>query len=174
MLRRFQRWRFVAASSISLFLVLTICARKSYPAFKYAVFNTDGYDIPDIITEEKAEEITIHIPIANTLMDIEYSTEELGGIESNFTMHNQINDEFAAFDETLLLLMTIEKLREKLHCFNRSFERRITQRGDYWIYINYIRAEHGPMACHEDVTMTSHSDFTFLDNLDPQVDRFVT
>lgn len=45
------------------------------------------------------------------------------------------------------------------------------QRGDFWVLKNYIRAEHEELRCFETLTYTTHSDFTFLDNLIPLLER---
>ncbi|KAL1451197.1 hypothetical protein WDU94_003481 [Cyamophila willieti] len=47
----------------------------------------------------------------------------------------------------------------------------IGQRGDFWVLYNYIQAER-KFHCWESITYTSHSDFTFLDNLVPLVERW--
>jgi hypothetical protein len=47
----------------------------------------------------------------------------------------------------------------------------IGQRGPYWVLYNYIR----PLTsfrCSESVTYSTHSDFTFLDNLKPLLERW--
>lgn len=48
---------------------------------------------------------------------------------------------------------------------------RTQQRGDYWVLYNYIRAE-AKVGCADSVTYTTHADYTFLDNLEPLVERW--
>lgn len=62
-------------------------------------------------------------------------------------------------------------LREAVPCNEKSTEPRRTQRGDYWVLYNYV-----PMSmavkCWESVTYTTHADYTFLDNLEPLLERW--
>lgn len=41
--------------------------------------------------------------------------------------------------------------------------------GNYWVFKNYIRADHGEILCSDYVTYTTHGDLTFLDNVMPLV-----
>lgn len=56
-------------------------------------------------------------------------------------------------------------------CNEKSTEPRRAQRGDYWVLYNYV-----PMSmtvrCWESVTYTTHADYTFLDNLEPLLERW--
>ncbi|XP_023290426.1 beta-1,4-glucuronyltransferase 1 isoform X2 [Orussus abietinus] len=62
-------------------------------------------------------------------------------------------------------------LREAVACNDKSVEPRMAQRGDYWVLYNYV-----PMSmsvrCWESVTYTTHADYTFLDNLEPLLERW--
>ncbi|XP_012059009.1 PREDICTED: beta-1,4-glucuronyltransferase 1 [Atta cephalotes] len=62
-------------------------------------------------------------------------------------------------------------LREAVACNEKSTEPRRAQRGDYWVLYNYV-----PMSmavkCWESVTYTTHADYTFLDNLEPLLERW--
>lgn len=62
-------------------------------------------------------------------------------------------------------------LREAVPCNEKSTESRRAQRGDYWVLYNYV-----PMSmavrCWESVTYTTHADYTFLDNLEPLLERW--
>jgi len=49
---------------------------------------------------------------------------------------------------------------------------RIGQRGNYWVLYNYVRAEK-VFGDFDSVTYTTHSDFTFLDNLEPLLERWM-
>lgn len=64
----------------------------------------------------------------------------------------------------------VRPLRELLGCQDKSNRRRIAQRGDYWVLYNYVRARRW-FRCDESITYTTHADFTFLDNLEPLLDR---
>ncbi|XP_020292698.1 beta-1,4-glucuronyltransferase 1 isoform X2 [Pseudomyrmex gracilis] len=62
-------------------------------------------------------------------------------------------------------------LKEAIPCNEKSTEPRRAQRGDYWVLYNYV-----PMSmavrCWESVTYTTHADYTFLDNLEPLLERW--
>ncbi|XP_011685123.1 PREDICTED: beta-1,4-glucuronyltransferase 1 [Wasmannia auropunctata] len=62
-------------------------------------------------------------------------------------------------------------LKEAVPCNEKSTEPRRAQRGDYWVLYNYV-----PMSmavrCWESVTYTTHADYTFLDNLEPLLERW--
>ncbi|KAF7413505.1 hypothetical protein HZH68_001994 [Vespula germanica] len=62
-------------------------------------------------------------------------------------------------------------LKEAISCNEKSLEPRRAQRGDYWVLYNYV-----PMSmkvkCWESVTYTTHADYTFLDNLEPLLERW--
>ncbi|XP_029679866.1 beta-1,4-glucuronyltransferase 1 [Formica exsecta] len=62
-------------------------------------------------------------------------------------------------------------LKEAVDCNEKSTEPRRAQRGDYWVLYNYV-----PMSmavrCWESVTYTTHADYTFLDNLEPLLERW--
>lgn len=64
----------------------------------------------------------------------------------------------------------VRPLRELLGCQDKSNRRRIAQRGDYWVLYNYMPARRW-YRCDESITYTTHADFTFLDNLEPLLDR---
>lgn len=55
----------------------------------------------------------------------------------------------------------------------RDYRADIVQRGEYWVMTNYLQAEHGRLRCFETLTYTTHSDYTFLDNLQPLLERWV-
>jgi hypothetical protein len=65
----------------------------------------------------------------------------------------------------------VRPLRELLGCQDKSNRRRIAQRGDYWVLYNYVPARRW-FRCDESITYTTHADFTFLDNLEPLLDRW--
>jgi hypothetical protein len=45
------------------------------------------------------------------------------------------------------------------------------QRGPYWVLYNYIKAAKS-LRCDQSITYTTHADFTFLDNLEPLLERW--
>lgn len=67
----------------------------------------------------------------------------------------------------------VRPLRELLGCQDKSNRRRTAQRGDYWVLYNYVPARRW-FRCDESITYTTHADFTFLDNLEPLLERSVT
>lgn len=79
----------------------------------------------------------------------------------------------APADDTVLNERTLEWLRITLECKDRSFEPVTRQRGEFWVLHNFVRADHGPLGCHETVTYTTHGDFTFMDNLVPLLEKYV-
>ncbi|KAG7304064.1 hypothetical protein JYU34_010993 [Plutella xylostella] len=82
-------------------------------------------------------------------------------------------DELDQVDQNALSEKTLTKLRNLLLCHDRDFVPATTQRGDYWVLQNYVRAEHGPVACHEAVTYTTHAGYEYLDNVKPLVERWM-
>lgn len=64
-----------------------------------------------------------------------------------------------------------ERLRSLIKCYDRPLLPATLQRGDFWVLQNYIRADHGELKCYESITYTTHSDYTFLDNLLPMLER---
>lgn len=68
---------------------------------------------------------------------------------------------------------TLNRLRSLLACNEKDFLPKTMQRGDYWVLMNYVRAEHGTVWCHETITYTTHAGFRFLDNVLPLVERWL-
>ncbi|XP_059094202.1 beta-1,4-glucuronyltransferase 1-like [Tigriopus californicus] len=62
-------------------------------------------------------------------------------------------------------------LNEDLTCLDKEIGPRIVQRGKYWVFENYIQANKR-FHCNESVTFTTHSDPTFLNNLQPLLERW--
>lgn len=62
-------------------------------------------------------------------------------------------------------------LQDAVGCKDKDLTPKISQRGDYWVLYNYV-----PMTvtvkCWESITYTTHADFTFLDNLEPLLERW--
>lgn len=71
----------------------------------------------------------------------------------------------------LPVVQSTMSLNEAVQCNEKSLEPRRAQRGDYWVLYNYV-----PMSiavrCWESVTYTTHADYTFLDNLEPLLERW--
>ncbi|KAL7299297.1 hypothetical protein TKK_0007879 [Trichogramma kaykai] len=71
-------------------------------------------------------------------------------------------------NQTLKKELTLE---EAIGCNDKSAEPKTAQRGDYWVLYNYVPMS-AKLHCWESVTYTTHADFTFLDNLDPLLERW--
>ncbi|XP_017047263.1 beta-1,4-glucuronyltransferase 1 [Drosophila ficusphila] len=67
---------------------------------------------------------------------------------------------------------TIAKLKKFVSCEDRDYLPKNGIYKDYWVLENYIMAEHGPLSCFSNVTYTSHSDYTYLDNVVPLLERW--
>jgi len=62
-------------------------------------------------------------------------------------------------------------ISDSVECFNKPINFSQSMRGKYWVLYNYIRAgKH--FNCNQSITYTTHGDFTFLDNLEPLLDRW--
>lgn len=62
-------------------------------------------------------------------------------------------------------------LQEAILCNDKSTEPKTAQRGDYWVLYNYVPMNM-KVHCWESVTYTTHADYTFLDNLEPLLERW--
>lgn len=62
-------------------------------------------------------------------------------------------------------------LDEVIKCHDRDQTPRTAQRGDFWVLYNYILSSR-TFRCYETVTYTTHSDYSFLDNLEPLLERW--
>ncbi|KAL0276523.1 UNVERIFIED_CONTAM: hypothetical protein PYX00_004080 [Menopon gallinae] len=62
-------------------------------------------------------------------------------------------------------------LEEVIKCHDRDQIQRTAQRGDFWVLYNYVRSSR-TFRCFESVTYTTHADYTFLDNLEPLLERW--
>ncbi|XP_046473213.1 beta-1,4-glucuronyltransferase 1 [Neodiprion pinetum] len=73
--------------------------------------------------------------------------------------------------ESVSTTMGSMTLEEAIPCNDRSTTPKTALRGDYWVLYNYV-----PMStkvrCWESVTYTTHADYTFLDNLEPLLERW--
>eukprot|EP00092_Neocalanus_flemingeri_P033251 GFUD01036158.1.p1 GENE.GFUD01036158.1~~GFUD01036158.1.p1 ORF type:complete len:478 (-),score=118.43 GFUD01036158.1:172-1605(-) len=71
----------------------------------------------------------------------------------------------------LLLASKTFSISDSVECFNKPTNFSQGMRGKYWVLYNYIRAgKH--FHCNQTITYTTHGDFTFLDNLEPLLDRW--
>lgn len=66
---------------------------------------------------------------------------------------------------------TPRTLRDVIHCQDKGNAYTIAQKGEFWVLYNYVPANRS-FSCDESVTYTTHADFTFLDNLQPLVERW--
>ena len=62
-------------------------------------------------------------------------------------------------------------LRDIIQCYDKNLNYRIAQKGEFLVLYNYVPASRS-FACHESITYVTHSDFTYLDNLKPVVERW--
>ncbi|XP_011301447.1 beta-1,4-glucuronyltransferase 1 [Fopius arisanus] len=62
-------------------------------------------------------------------------------------------------------------LKDAVGCNDKSLEPRKAQRGDYWVLYNYVPMTMS-VSCWETITYTTHGDYTFLDNLEPLLERW--
>ncbi|TRY63012.1 hypothetical protein TCAL_11158 [Tigriopus californicus] len=60
---------------------------------------------------------------------------------------------------------------EDLFCLDKDIFPKIVERGSYWVFQNYIPAQRS-FHCNETITYTTHADPTFLDNLEPLLERW--
>ncbi|XP_014251105.1 beta-1,4-glucuronyltransferase 1 [Cimex lectularius] len=63
------------------------------------------------------------------------------------------------------------KVQSNIECDDIPRRQFTAQRGDFWVLHNYIKAER-QFKCWESITYTTHADYTFLDNLEPLLDRW--
>lgn len=61
----------------------------------------------------------------------------------------------------------------KVKCFNKKLERKVYQKGNFWVVENFIKAEHGDLDCHETITYTTNGEYPYLDNLGPVVRKWL-
>lgn len=69
------------------------------------------------------------------------------------------------------LSATEQKIHQLIDCVDRDNQPEAVQRSGHWIRKNYVRGEHGRFRCFESITYTTHADYTFLDNLQPLLER---
>lgn len=63
--------------------------------------------------------------------------------------------------------------REKINCVDRSFERRVYQKQNYFVFENFYRAAHAPLNCAETVTLVTTADYPELGYLTALAKRWM-
>uniref|UniRef100_A0A1I8MGF0 Glycosyl transferase n=1 Tax=Musca domestica TaxID=7370 RepID=A0A1I8MGF0_MUSDO len=67
-----------------------------------------------------------------------------------------------------------DRLKSMLHCFDRPLQMEQLQYGHYWLLKNLIRGRRSIyMGCTESITYTTNGDYTFLDNIEMVVTRWM-
>lgn len=108
---------------------------------------------------------TVKKTVSSTASDVE---KKISAVPSEA---NIINETLEMYDENVLSESTLTVLRTLLACNDKDFRPETMQRGEFWVLKNYVRANHGDIACHETITYTTHGGFEFLDNLLPLLER---
>jgi len=72
---------------------------------------------------------------------------------------------------TVSVAREVMSLKDAIPCNEKLIEPRRAQRGDYWVLYNYVPMNMA-IKCWESVTYTTHADYTFLDNLEPLLERW--
>lgn len=109
---------------------------------------------------------TVNKTVSSTVSDVEKKIISAVPSEANAT-----NKTVEAYDENVLTDATLRQLWVLLACSDKDFRPETMQRGEFWVLKNYVRANHGSLACHETITYTTHGGFEFLDNLLPLIER---
>lgn len=68
-------------------------------------------------------------------------------------------------------MSTPMRLQDAITCTDKISMPRKAQRGDFWVLYNYV-----PMSrkfhCWESITYTTHADYSFLDNVEPLLQKW--
>lgn len=127
------------------------------------------------IEEATYQKTTSTLPTTNKTMS---STASIVDIENKILNEGSLEQltkkdprDVNQMDENVLTEHTLTKLRTMLNCYDREFLSVTRQRGEFWVLQNYVKADHGPMGCHESVAYTTHAGFEFLDNVPHLVQR---
>jgi len=97
-------------------------------------------------------------------------SESLGA--SKLLSHNLLSQTPFNKSQPLSLLATQPfTISDSVNCFNKPIIFSQGMRGKYWVLYNYVRAAR-LFNCNETITYTTHGDFTFLDNLEPLLERW--
>lgn len=74
---------------------------------------------------------------------------------------------------TILPITYLLVCRTKVQCFNKKAERRVYQKGVFWVVENFIKATHGDLNCLDTITYTTNGEYPYLDNLWPVVEKWM-
>ena len=96
--------------------------------------------------------------------------ESLSDIKSPSPLQSQNSPSQSPPPAQLLLASKPLSISDSVECFNKPVNFSQSMRGNYWVLYNYIRAGK-QFDCNQTITYTTHGDFTFLDNLEPLLDR---
>ncbi|KAM8716163.1 hypothetical protein ACLKA7_003104 [Drosophila subpalustris] len=64
------------------------------------------------------------------------------------------------------------RLRQGINCIDRKYESTNIVQSQYWVMVNYIRANHVDLRCCSTVTYTTHGDYRYLENVVPLLERW--
>ncbi|KAH8250806.1 hypothetical protein KR038_003500 [Drosophila bunnanda] len=78
----------------------------------------------------------------------------------------------APVDSNKIHKWTLKQLEANINCQDKVYKSSERVSRDYWVLENYILADHGPLPCYANVTYTTHSDYRYLDNVVPLLDRW--
>ncbi|XP_033150553.1 beta-1,4-glucuronyltransferase 1 [Drosophila busckii] len=70
------------------------------------------------------------------------------------------------------LRMQLLPLRLGMQCKDRDYDYVSELHGKYWVLQNFLHAEHEPLRCSLSVTYATHAEYSYLDNLEPLVQRW--
>ncbi|ALC38948.1 CG15483 [Drosophila busckii] len=68
--------------------------------------------------------------------------------------------------------MQLLPLRLGMQCKDRDYDYVSELHGKYWVLQNFLHAEHEPLRCSLSVTYATHAEYSYLDNLEPLVQRW--
>ncbi|KAH8282965.1 hypothetical protein KR054_011227 [Drosophila jambulina] len=70
------------------------------------------------------------------------------------------------------LKWSLKKLKGFVSCQDKVYRSSDRVDRDFWVLENYIKADHGSIPCYSNVTYTTHSDYRYLDNVVPLLERW--
>lgn len=97
--------------------------------------------------------------------------ESLSDLKSPSPLQSQNSPSQSPPPAQLLIASKPLSISDSVECFNKPVNFSQSMRGNYWVLYNYIRAGK-QFDCNQTITYTTHGDFTFLDNLEPLLDRW--
>ncbi|KAL4706828.1 hypothetical protein ACJJTC_010062 [Scirpophaga incertulas] len=125
------------------------------------------------LEESTSQKTPSTMPTTNKTASSTTSITELEKKHDTSSETDLVNDTLDIVDENALSEATLNRLRLLLACNERDFNPQYVQRAEFWVLKNYVRAEHGPLLCHETITYTTHAGYEFLDNVQPLVERWM-